>query len=81
MNDDDGSISRFNEMLMTTREVARAFNVDPTTVTQWAKMGKIAAIRTPGGHRRFKASTVITALTDGGLEVDNAHCVVKHALS
>ena len=32
------------------------FRVNPKTVTRWARAGKISAIRTLGGHRRFKAS-------------------------
>jgi excisionase family DNA binding protein len=34
------------------------FRVDPKTVTRWAKDGRIAAIRTLGGHRRFRESEV-----------------------
>ncbi|MDZ7732186.1 MAG: BldC family transcriptional regulator [Acidimicrobiia bacterium] len=43
---------------MTAGEVARAFAVDPSTVARWADSGKIASIRTPGGHRRFRRSDV-----------------------
>jgi excisionase family DNA binding protein len=32
--------------------------VNPKTVTRWARAGKITAIRTLGGHRRFRASEV-----------------------
>jgi len=34
------------------------FRVDPKTVTRWAKAGKLTAIRTLGGHRRYRASEV-----------------------
>lgn len=43
------------------------FRVDPKTVSRWAKAGRISAIRTPGGHRRFRTSEV-RALLDGGAE-------------
>ena len=46
------------EVLLTPREVADLFGVDPKTVTRWAKAGKLTAIRTLGGHRRFRASEV-----------------------
>ena len=46
-----------NEML-TPGEVAAMFRVDPKTVTRWAQAGKISAVRTVGGHRRFRASEV-----------------------
>lgn len=44
--------------LLTPAEVAKAFNVDPKTVTRWAKDNKIGSIRTPGGHRRYRASEI-----------------------
>jgi len=46
------------ESLLTPAEVAAMFRVDPKTVTRWAKSGKISAIRTLGGHRRFHESEV-----------------------
>ena len=49
-NDDDA--------LLTPSEVAAMFRVNPKTVTRWARAGKISAIRTLGGHRRFRASEV-----------------------
>jgi excisionase family DNA binding protein len=38
------------------------FRVNPKTVTRWARAGRINAIRTLGGHRRFRAAEVIEAL-------------------
>jgi excisionase family DNA binding protein len=46
------------EILLTPAEVAKLFRVDPKTVTRWAKAGKINAIRTLGGHRRYRQSEV-----------------------
>jgi len=46
------------EALLTPAEVAAMFRVNPKTVTRWARAGKISAIRTLGGHRRFRASEV-----------------------
>ena len=46
------------EILLTPREVADLFGVDPKTVTRWAKAGKLTSIRTLGGHRRFRKSEV-----------------------
>lgn len=42
------------ETLLTPAEVAKIFRVDPKTVTRWAKAGKLNAIRTLGGHRRYR---------------------------
>jgi excisionase family DNA binding protein len=47
-----------SEELMTPAEVAAAFSVDPKTVTRWARDGKLESVRTPGGHRRYRASQV-----------------------
>jgi excisionase family DNA binding protein len=46
------------EQLLTPSEVAALFRVNPKTVTRWARAGKISAIRTLGGHRRFRASEI-----------------------
>ena len=47
-----------HEVLLTPAEVAKLFRVDPKTVTRWAKAGKLTAIRTLGGHRRYRQSEV-----------------------
>lgn len=44
--------------LLTPSQVAALFHVDPKTVTRWANAGKLTAIRTLGGHRRFKRMEV-----------------------
>jgi excisionase family DNA binding protein len=46
------------DQLLTPSEVAQMFRVNPKTVTRWARAGKITAIRTLGGHRRFRAAEV-----------------------
>jgi excisionase family DNA binding protein len=50
------------EALLTPAEVASMFRVDPKTVTRWANTGRLASIRTLGGHRRFRAADVLDAL-------------------
>lgn len=49
--------------LLTPGEVASMFRVDPKTVTRWAQTGRVSSIRTPGGHRRFRASEITALLT------------------
>ena len=49
--------------LLTPSEVASLFRVDPKTVTRWAKAGKLSAIRTLGGHRRYSEAEVRGLLT------------------
>ena len=50
------------EKLLTPSDVATLFRVDPKTVTRWAKAGKIASIKTLGGHRRYRESEVMALL-------------------
>ena len=47
-----------HDALLTPSEVAAMFRVNPKTVTRWARAGKISAIRTLGGHRRFRAAEI-----------------------
>lgn len=51
-----------SESLLTPSEVAELFRVDPKTVTRWAKAGKLNAVRTLGGHRRYRRSEVVKLL-------------------
>ena len=55
---DHSSAGQDHEELLTPSEVAAMFRVNPKTVTRWARSGKISAIRTLGGHRRFRASEI-----------------------
>ncbi|HLI01528.1 MAG TPA: BldC family transcriptional regulator [Acidimicrobiales bacterium] len=54
------------DTLLTPAEVAALFRVNPKTVTRWARAGKITAIRTLGGHRRFRASEIRRCLDQMG---------------
>ena len=56
------NINRESEVLLTPSEVASLFRVDPKTVTRWAKAGKLTAIRTLGGHRRYRRTEVLSLL-------------------
>ncbi|CAN5486381.1 hypothetical protein BH20ACT2_BH20ACT2_14920 [soil metagenome] len=52
------------ETLLTPAEVAALFRVNPKTVTRWARAGKLSAVRTLGGHRRFRASEIRACLDE-----------------
>lgn len=43
-------------LLLTPGEVARLFSVTPKTVARWAAAGRLTAVRTLGGHRRYPAT-------------------------
>ena len=48
--------------LLTPRETAALFHVDPRTVTRWAREGKLPSARTLGGHRRYRVADVMARL-------------------
>lgn len=53
---------------MTPGQVAALFNVNPKTVTRWAGAGLLGSVRTPGGHRRFRASEVFALLNQNSTQ-------------
>jgi excisionase family DNA binding protein len=46
------------EPLLSPGETAELLHVDSSTVLRWANTGKLHAIRTPGGHRRYREAEV-----------------------
>jgi len=60
------------ETLLTSGQVATLFRVTPKTVTRWAEAGKLPAIRTLGGHRRFPAGEVLRVRDEMDGEVTSA---------
>jgi excisionase family DNA binding protein len=58
-----GAAAPITGQLLTPGEVAVMFRVDPKTVTRWAQAGKLSAVRTLGGHRRFHEAEVRELLT------------------
>ncbi len=51
-----GVISDRQEDLMTPGEAAATLGADPGVLRGLAQCGELAAVRTPGGHRRYRAS-------------------------
>lgn len=49
--------------LLPIGDVAEAFAVTVGTVRAWEKAGKLTALRTPGGQRRFRRADVEALLT------------------
>ena len=43
---------------LTPNEVAELLMVSPVTIRQWAQKGKLEAMTTAGGHRRFALETI-----------------------
>ena len=53
--------------LLTPAEAARKLGVTPNTVTRWSRAGKISAIQTMGGHRRFRRTEIERVLSEANL--------------
>jgi excisionase family DNA binding protein len=53
----DRSLNRYDELLRP-REVAEVFGVRTTSIARWAREGRITAVFTPGGHRRYRRADV-----------------------
>jgi len=43
---------------LSRKEVAQLFQVCPSTVTRWAKLGKLPSVSTLGGQRRYPREEV-----------------------
>ncbi len=48
-----------SDALMTPSEVAKLFRVTPKTVGLWEMAGRISAIKTLGGHRRYRREEIM----------------------
>jgi len=53
------------QAFLSRGEVARLFGVSVSTVTRWARTGLLKAVRTPGGHYRFRADEMRRAARAG----------------
>ncbi|MFI7455458.1 helix-turn-helix domain-containing protein [Nonomuraea sp. NPDC049714] len=69
-------LSALGDRLLTSKEVAILFRVDPKTVARWAAKGQLPALRTPGGRElRFYARAVYEALRNGAITIADAEAV------
>lgn len=50
------------ERLLTSHEVGDLLQVNPSSVKKWVNEGRIAAFRTPGGHRRIRVADLLDFL-------------------
>ncbi|CAN5478079.1 hypothetical protein BH09ACT12_BH09ACT12_22500 [soil metagenome] len=62
-----------HDELLTPAGVAALLHVTPKTVTRWAEAGRLAVIRTPGGHRRYLRSEVLAIVS--GLHPDHGDAI------
>jgi excisionase family DNA binding protein len=50
------------DTLLTSHDVGRLIQVNPTSINKWVADGLIPAFRTPGGHRRIKVVDLLAFL-------------------
>ena len=46
------------DRLLTIKETGKLLNVSKQTLQRWDNSGKLIAVRTEGGHRRYKLSDI-----------------------
>jgi excisionase family DNA binding protein len=63
----DGNGAGSDEQQMTLQAAAAALDVSPSRLRRWADEGRIPAIRTAGGHRRFPLEAVRRLATERGV--------------
>jgi excisionase family DNA binding protein len=54
---------------LTTFEISELCEVNPTTVQNWVKEGKLKAYATPGGHRRIRREDLVRFMRDFGMPI------------
>jgi excisionase family DNA binding protein len=66
---------------LTTRQLARMWQVSEATIKRWADAGHLRSSRTLGGHRRFAPAEVLRFQNEHGLDVNRLvkRSVVKAA--
>ncbi|HEY0322697.1 MAG TPA: helix-turn-helix domain-containing protein [Pyrinomonadaceae bacterium] len=70
-----------NTNFLTTRQLARMWQVSEATVKRWADAGRLHPSRTLGGHRRFALSEVLRFQNEQGLDVSREARRGLHASS
>ena len=60
------------EMYLTSHEVAKLLQRNPSSINKWTKEGRIEFFQTPGGHRRMRAIDIVEFLTKYRMPVPEA---------
>ena len=58
------------QVMLTTRQLADAIGVSESSVKRWIDDGRIAAIRTAGGHRRVRVEEAARYVREAGVAVE-----------
>jgi excisionase family DNA binding protein len=63
--------------MLTPGELARMLHVSPKSVSRWARTGRLDAVITPGGHRRFPLAAVLALPREMGFDEQTATDAVR----
>jgi excisionase family DNA binding protein len=64
--------------MLAPGDLARMLHGDAKTITRWSREGKLAAVFTPGGHRRFPLAAVLELLRTIGFDEQAALAAVRN---
>lgn len=67
----DRPVSVEPEQSLSPKELAGAVGLSESTLKRWVDSGVVAAIKTPGGHRRIPRSEAIRLIRDSSLSLVN----------
>ena len=66
--------------MLTPAQLARMLQVNAKTIARWSREGKLDAVVTPGGHRRFPLATVLEFLHEMGFDEQAANAAIASAV-
>ena len=67
------------DKLLTLKETEQLLNISKSTLQRWDNSGKLIALRTEGGHRRYKLSEIERLIGENSNEVTDKSDAVKVA--
>ncbi len=58
-----------DKSVFTTFEAAKLCHVSPLSIINWVNAGRLAAFRTPGGHRRIRKEDLVRFMRENGIPI------------
>jgi excisionase family DNA binding protein len=60
--------------LMTPQQAASYLRVEPQTLARWHRAGKLEAVVTRGGHRRYRRADIIAMDATDNSKLNGENC-------
>jgi len=58
-----------SETLLTSHQAGSLLQVNPSSINNWVREGRLHAFRTPGGHRRIRAQDLVNFLSQHSMPI------------